>query len=96
MTFLKRRVSAAVWELLLASCPPEHREVLRLRRAGMKYHEVAAAVGMHEGSVRRVVREVGRRFAFLRARRGLRLLLILPLLFVVLIIVFVMHGCLSF
>lgn len=31
-----------------------------------------------------------------RARRGLKLLLVLPALFVVLLMVFVMHGCLNF
>jgi RNA polymerase sigma factor (sigma-70 family) len=62
--------AGALWERLLASCPAEHRDVLRLRRAGMNYHEVAAAVGMHEGSVRRVVRELGRRVAFLPTPAG--------------------------
>jgi RNA polymerase sigma-70 factor (ECF subfamily) len=62
--------AVATWEHLLASCPPEHQDVLRLRRSGMKYHEVAAAVGMHEGSVRRVVRELARRVAFVPPAPG--------------------------
>ena len=57
--------AGATWERLLASCPPEHQDVLRLRRAGLTFQEIATAVGMHEGSVRRVVREVARRVAFL-------------------------------
>lgn len=58
------------WDLLLASCPPEHQDILRLRRAGLTYPEVADAVGMHEGSVRRVVRELARRIAFLPTADG--------------------------
>jgi RNA polymerase sigma-70 factor (ECF subfamily) len=62
--------AAAIWERLLASCPPEHHEVLRLRRAGLTFQEIADTVGMHEGSVRRIVRELARRVAFAPADEG--------------------------
>lgn len=52
-----------LWERLLALCPTEHHELLRLRRRGASSHEVAAEVGMHEGSVRRVLRELSVRLA---------------------------------
>jgi RNA polymerase sigma factor (sigma-70 family) len=60
----------ATWERLLAYCPPEHHDVLRLRRAGLTFQEIADAVGMHEGSVRRVVRELARRVAFAPGGEG--------------------------
>ena len=52
-----------LWERLLALCPPEHRRLLRLRRRGGTAAEIAARVGMHEGSVRRVLRELSVRLA---------------------------------
>ena len=52
-----------LWERLLALCPPEHHELLRLRRRGATAAEIAARVGMHEGSVRRVLRELSLRLA---------------------------------
>jgi RNA polymerase sigma factor (sigma-70 family) len=53
-----------VWEKLLALCPPAHREVVLLRRQGLSRAEVAARTGMHEGSVRRILRGLARRLAF--------------------------------
>src|SRR5687767_7695503 len=44
-----------LWERLLAVCPPEHHQLLRLRRRGATAREIAAQVDMHEGSVRRVL-----------------------------------------
>jgi RNA polymerase sigma factor (sigma-70 family) len=52
-----------LWERLLALCPPEHHELLRLRRRGATANEIAARVGIHEGSVRRVLRELSVRLA---------------------------------
>src|SRR5688572_11983292 len=40
-----------LWERLLALCPPEHHQLLRLRRQGASASEIAAQVGIHEGSV---------------------------------------------
>jgi RNA polymerase sigma-70 factor (ECF subfamily) len=52
-----------LWERLLALCPPEHHQLLRLRRRGATAGEIAARVGMHEGSVRRVLRDLSVRLA---------------------------------
>jgi RNA polymerase sigma-70 factor (ECF subfamily) len=51
------------WDRLLALCPPEHHELLRLKRAGLGVPEIAARVGLHEDSVWRVLRQLARRFA---------------------------------
>ena len=53
-----------VWERLLALCPPDHHEVLRLRRQGLSRGEIAARTGLHEGSVRRILRRLARQLAF--------------------------------
>ena len=52
-----------LWEVLLASCAPEHREVLRLKRQGVPLAEIAARTGYHESSVRRILYEVARRLS---------------------------------
>jgi len=52
-----------LWERLLELCPPEHHQLLALRRCGASASEIARHVGMHEGSVRRVLRELSVRLA---------------------------------
>jgi RNA polymerase sigma-70 factor (ECF subfamily) len=52
-----------VWGRLLALCPPEHHAVLRLRRDGHRLGEIAARTGLHEGSVRRILRNLSRELA---------------------------------
>jgi RNA polymerase sigma-70 factor (ECF subfamily) len=52
-----------LWEKMLALCPPEHHEVLRLRREGVLLKEIAARTGLHEGSVRRLLRQLARQLA---------------------------------
>ena len=52
-----------LWERMLALCPPEHHELLRLRRQGLRLREIAERTGMHEGSVRRVLRQLARQLA---------------------------------
>jgi RNA polymerase sigma factor (sigma-70 family) len=54
----------SMWQLLLSSCPPEHRPVLRLRRLGFTCEEIAERIGLHPGSVRRILRLLARRVAF--------------------------------
>src|SRR6267142_2474203 len=54
---------AELWERLLELCPPEHHELVRLRRLGASASEIAVQVGMHEGSVRRILRELSVRLA---------------------------------
>jgi len=58
-----------LWERLLAVCPPEHHDVLRLRRRGATASEIAAQVHMHEGSVRRILRELSVRLACAEVQR---------------------------
>jgi RNA polymerase sigma-70 factor (ECF subfamily) len=52
-----------LWERLVALCPPEHQELLLLRRQGATACEIAVQIGMHEGSVRRILRELALRLA---------------------------------
>jgi RNA polymerase sigma-70 factor (ECF subfamily) len=53
-----------VWERLLDLCPPEHHELLRLKRQGLRTVEIAARTGLHEDSIRRLLRGLARRLAF--------------------------------
>jgi RNA polymerase sigma-70 factor (ECF subfamily) len=53
-----------VWERLLAACPPDHHEILRLRRQNLSRAEIAERTGLHEGSVRRILRRLARHVAF--------------------------------
>jgi RNA polymerase sigma-70 factor (ECF subfamily) len=49
---------------MLALCPPAHHDVLRLRREGLRLEEIAARTGLHEGSVRRILRKLARQVGF--------------------------------
>ena len=51
------------WRRLVELCPPEHLAVLHLRRDGLKLDEIATRTGLHEGSVRRVLRRLARQLA---------------------------------
>jgi RNA polymerase sigma-70 factor (ECF subfamily) len=53
-----------LWDKMLALCPPDHHEVLRLRRQGLQLNEIAHRTGLHEGSVRRILRRLARQLAF--------------------------------
>lgn len=55
-----------LWERILSLCPPEHHTLLHLRRAGLSLVEIASQTGMHEGSVRRVLRRLASRLALAR------------------------------
>jgi RNA polymerase sigma-70 factor (ECF subfamily) len=52
-----------LWERLLALCPPEHHELLTMRRRGATAREIAGRLHLHEGSVRRILRELSIRLA---------------------------------
>jgi len=52
-----------LWQRMLALCPPEHHELLRLRRQGLRLVEIAERTGMHEGSIRRILRRLARQLA---------------------------------
>ncbi|HXT61001.1 MAG TPA: sigma-70 family RNA polymerase sigma factor [Pirellulales bacterium] len=54
-----------VWRRMLAVCPPEHHELLRLKRQGLRLGEIARRTGMHVDSVRRIVRKVASQLATL-------------------------------
>jgi RNA polymerase sigma-70 factor (ECF subfamily) len=56
-----------LWEQMLELCPPEHQELLRLKREGAFTSDLAAEAGLHEGSVRRILSTLSRRLA---RRRG--------------------------
>ena len=62
--------AADLWQRLLALCPPEHHEVLRLKREGASAAEVAERTGLHEGSVRRLLRQLAGRAALGPAPEG--------------------------
>jgi RNA polymerase sigma-70 factor (ECF subfamily) len=53
-----------VWERLLALCPLAHRELLTLKRQGLSLGEIAERTGLHPGSVRRILYDLARRYAF--------------------------------
>jgi len=53
-----------LWERMLALCPPEHHQLLRLKRQGLRLEEIAARTGLHEGSIRRILRKLARQLAF--------------------------------
>jgi RNA polymerase sigma-70 factor (ECF subfamily) len=59
--------AAELWERLLALCPADHHEVLRLRAQGLPLEEVARRTGLHEGSVRRILRRLARQLTLERA-----------------------------
>lgn len=51
-----------LWADLLKICSPAHRPVLELRRRGLSCAEIAAQTGLHEGSVRRILADLSRRY----------------------------------
>jgi RNA polymerase sigma factor (sigma-70 family) len=56
-----------LWEQMLDLCPPAHQAILRLKRQGAATAEVAERMGLHEGSVRRILNDLARRLARRRA-----------------------------
>jgi RNA polymerase sigma-70 factor (ECF subfamily) len=52
-----------LWEKMLALCPPAHHELLWLKRQGLSLAEIAARTGLHEGSIRRIIRKLARQLA---------------------------------
>lgn len=62
-----------LWQEMLSLCPPEHREVLRLKRAGARSPEIAARTGLHEGSVRRILNTLSRRLSCQHEARARKL-----------------------
>ena len=52
-----------LWETMLANCPWEYHELLRLKRQGLPLAAIAARTGLHQDSVRRVLRKLARQLA---------------------------------
>ena len=53
-----------LWERLLLLCRPEHREILLLKRQGLPMADIVARTGLHEDSIRRILRTLLRQVAF--------------------------------
>jgi RNA polymerase sigma factor (sigma-70 family) len=49
-----------LWEHILDCCPPPHHELIRLKAQGLPLTEIALQTGLHEGSVRRILRTIAR------------------------------------
>lgn len=52
-----------LWDKMLRLTPPEHHPILALKREGLPLAEIAARTGLHEGSVRRILRRLSRELA---------------------------------
>jgi RNA polymerase sigma-70 factor (ECF subfamily) len=52
-----------LWSRMLDLCSPDHHPVLELRREGLPLAEIAHRTGLHEGSVRRILRRLSRDLA---------------------------------
>jgi len=50
-----------VWERLLKACPPAHRQLVEMKRAGYSLKEIAAETGYHPSSIRRIFYDLARR-----------------------------------
>jgi RNA polymerase sigma-70 factor (ECF subfamily) len=61
-----------LWRQMLDACPPEHHELLRLKRLGLPLGEIADRTGLHVDSVRRVVRKVAGEFIAAAGRQDER------------------------
>ena len=51
-----------LWKQIRSACPPAHRTLLELKRQGLSIPEIAARVGLNEGSARRILFNLGMRF----------------------------------
>jgi RNA polymerase sigma-70 factor (ECF subfamily) len=50
-------------ERMFALCPPAHREIVRLRMRGVPVAEIATRIGLHVGSVHRILHDLACRVA---------------------------------
>jgi RNA polymerase sigma factor (sigma-70 family) len=50
-----------LWERILALCPPNHRELVRMKLEGLTADEIASRTGLHPNSVRRILVELAQR-----------------------------------
>jgi RNA polymerase sigma factor (sigma-70 family) len=59
-----------LWERILALCPPNHQELIRMRRDGLTADEIAARTGLHPNTVRRILAELAQRVEAANERSG--------------------------
>jgi RNA polymerase sigma-70 factor (ECF subfamily) len=52
-----------LWQRMLALCPPQHRELLLLKRQGLPLSEIAFRTELHKNSVRRILYDLAARLA---------------------------------
>jgi RNA polymerase sigma factor (sigma-70 family) len=52
-----------IWQRLLTLCPAQHRGLLEMKRLGHPLAEIAARMGLHESSVRRILYDLAARLA---------------------------------
>jgi DNA-directed RNA polymerase specialized sigma24 family protein len=52
-----------LWAQILSLCPAAHHPLLRLKRRGASLAEIAAATGLHESSVRRILYDLSAKLA---------------------------------
>lgn len=52
-----------LWHQLLAVCPAEHHELLRMKSAGAPLAAIAKHTGLHVDSIRRILRQLARQVA---------------------------------
>jgi RNA polymerase sigma factor (sigma-70 family) len=52
-----------LWDRMLALCPPEHQQLLQLKRQGLPMTELVERTGLHPGSIRRIFRNLARDLA---------------------------------
>jgi RNA polymerase sigma factor (sigma-70 family) len=57
-------------ERMLSICQPAHREIVMLRLRGMPVAEIAGRIGMHVGSVHRILQDLACRVAVKRTTRS--------------------------
>jgi RNA polymerase sigma-70 factor (ECF subfamily) len=57
-----------LWQQLLTHCPPAYRNLLTMRRQGLSVPDIAARCGLHEDSIRRILRDLARQMS---RRQGL-------------------------
>jgi DNA-directed RNA polymerase specialized sigma24 family protein len=61
-----------LWNQMLDVCPPGRYDVLYMKRQGASLDEIAAHTGLHKGSVRRILYQIGHLLARLRASQNPR------------------------
>src|SRR5205807_9645583 len=53
-----------LWQRMLLLCRPEHRAILEMKRQGAAMADIVAHTGLHEDTIRRILRTLARRVSF--------------------------------